>query len=76
MNHTSRRVPNRFFSVTGISFTDLNLGMRDLKAKLEQDSGLKACLRGGMPNIILGITGLHEILGWDLGIEEPYCEPS
>ena len=50
--------------------------MRDLKAKLEQDSGLKACLRGGMPNIILGITGLYEILGWDLGIEEPYCEPS
>ena len=50
--------------------------MRDLKAKSGQDSGLKACLRGGMPKITLGITGLHEILGWDLGIEEPYWEPS
>ena len=25
-----------------------------------------------MPKIILGITGLHEILGRDYGIEEPY----
>ena len=50
--------------------------MRDLKAKLGQDSGLKVCLGGGMPKITLGITGLHEILGWDLGIEEPYWEPS
>ena len=63
-----------FFSVTGISFTDLKLGMRDLKAG--QDSGLKVCLGGAMPKITLGITVLHEIEGWDLGIEEPYWEPS
>ena len=29
-----------------------------------------------MPNITLGITGLHEILRRDFGVEEPYSEPS
>ena len=29
-----------------------------------------------MPKITLGITGLHEILGRDYGIEEPYWGPS
>ena len=29
-----------------------------------------------MPKITLGITGLHEILSRDYGIEEPYWEPS
>ena len=28
-----------------------------------------------MPKITLGITGLHEILGRDYGIEEPYWGP-
>ena len=30
----------------------------------------------GMPKITLGITGLHEILVRDYGIEEPYWGPS
>ena len=29
-----------------------------------------------MPNITFGITGLHETLGRDYGIEEPYWGPS
>ena len=52
------------------------LGIRDLKAKSEWVSGLKVCLGGGMPNITLAITGLHEILGRDYGIEEPYWGPT
>ena len=56
-------------------FPYLKLGIRDLKAKSGRDSGLKVYARGGMPKITLGITGLHEILGRDYGIEEPYCGP-
>ena len=57
-------------------FPYLNLGIRDLKAKSGRVLGLKVCLGGGMPKIILRITGLHEILGRDYGIEEPYWGPS
>ena len=57
-------------------FPYLNLGIRDLKAKSGRVLGLKVCLGGGMPNITLRITGLHEILGRDYGIEEPYWGPS
>ena len=54
----------------------MKLGIRDLKPKSGRDSGLKVYARGGMLKITLGITGLHEILGRDYGIEEPYWEPS
>ena len=54
------------------NFPYLKLGIRDLKAKSGRDSGLKVYARDGMPKITLGITGLHEILGRDYGIEEPY----
>ena len=37
-----------------------------------EDSGLNVCTSGGMPKITIGITGLHEILGQDYKIEEPY----
>ena len=37
-----------------------------------QDSGLKASREVGCGKITLGITGLHEILGRDYGIEERY----
>ena len=47
-----------------------------MKAKSGRDSGLKVYARGGMLKITLGITGLHEILGRDYGIEEPYWGPS
>ena len=57
-------------------FPYLKLGIRDLKAKSGRDSGLKVYARDGMPKITLGITGLHEILGRDYGIEEPYWGPS
>ena len=56
-------------------FPYLNLGIRDLKAKSGRVLGLKVCLGGGMPKITLGITGLHEILGRDYGIEKPYWGP-
>ena len=46
------------------------LGIRDLKAKSGRVLGLKVYVGGGMPKITLGITGLHEILGRDYGIEE------
>ena len=29
-----------------------------------------------MPKITLGITGLHEVSGWDYGSEKPYWGPS
>ena len=46
------------------------------KSKIGQDSGLKVCAQVTMPEITLGITGLHEILGRKNGIEEPYWKPS
>ena len=33
---------------------------------------IESMLGRGMPKITLGITGLHEILARDYGIEEPY----
>ena len=71
---TYKRVTNRFFGIR--DFPYLKLGIWDLKAKSAQDSGLKVYARGGMPKITLGITGLHEILGRDYGIEEAYWGPS
>ena len=68
------RVPNSFLGIR--DFPYLRLGIRDNKAKSGQDSGLKACAGVGKPKITLGITGLHEILGRDYGIEEPYWGPS
>ena len=67
-------VTNRIFGIR--DFPYLKLGIRDLKAKSGRDSGLKVYARGGMPKITLGITGLHEILGRDYGIEKPYWGPS
>ena len=67
------RVTNRFFGIR--DFPYLKLGIRDLKAKSGRDSGLKVYARGGMPKITLGITRLHEVLGHDYGIEEPYWGP-
>ena len=54
----------------------MELGIRDLKAKLGQGTGLKVRLGGGMPNVTLGITGFHEILRRDYGIGEPYWGPT
>ena len=68
------RVTNRFFGMR--DFPYLKLGIRDLKAKSGRDSGLKVYVRDGMPKITLRITGLHEILGRDYGIEEPHLGPS
>ena len=64
------RLPNMFFG-TAIFLIWRGVGIRDFKAK----SGLKECLGDGMPKITLRITGLHEILGPDYGIEEPYWGP-
>ena len=41
-------------------------------SKIGRDSGLKARAGGGIPKIILRITGLLEILCQDYGIEKPY----
>ena len=68
------RVRDRFFGSR--DFLYLKLGIRDLKAESGRVSGLKVYLGGGMPNITLGITGLHEVLGRDYGTDEPYREPS
>ena len=69
-----KRVTSRIFGIR--DFPYLKLGIRDLKAKSGRDSGLKVYVRGGMPKITLRITGLHEVLGRDYGIEEPYWGPS
>jgi len=68
------RVRDRFFGSR--DFLYLKLGIRDLKAESGRVSGLKVYLGGQIPRITLGITGLHDILGWDYGIEEPYWETS
>ena len=34
--------------------------------------GLKVCMECGIPIIIIGITGLRELLGRDEGFEAPY----
>ena len=54
----------------------MKLGIRDLKAKSGGVWGLKVCPGGGIPKITLEITGLHETLRRDYGIEEPYWGPS
>ena len=51
-------------------------GIRDFKAKSGRDSGLKVCAGGEIPKIILGITGLRELLGRDFGIKERHWGPS
>ena len=63
-----KRVPSRF-SGSGISLAYLKLGIWGFKAKSGRDSGLKVCTGGRMPKIFLGITGMHEYLGRDYGIE-------
>ena len=62
--HSHMRVLDRFIGTRKFQ-------ARNLKAKSGRVSGLKVCLRGGMPKITLGITELPEIWGWDYGIEEP-----
>ena len=60
------------FSGYGVSLG--KLGIRDFKEKSGRDSGfnqsVKVYARSGMPKIILRITGLHEVLGRDYGIDE------
>ena len=68
------RVLNKFLGTR--DFPSLKLEIRGLKAKSGRDSGLKVCLGGERPKITLRITGLHEIVGRDYGIDEPYWEPS
>ena len=80
----SSKTPRSFFGIRGFpylklgirDFPYLKLGMRHFKAKSGRVTGLKVCLRGGIPKITLRITGLHEILGRDYRIEESYWGPS
>ena len=71
---TTARVLNRFFGIR--DFPYLKLGIRNLKAKSGGVSGLKVWQGREIPKITLGITGLHETLGRDYGIEKPYWGPS
>ena len=71
---TTARVLNRFFGIR--DFPYLKLGIRNLKAKSGGVSGLKVWQGGEIPKITVGITGLHETLGRDYGIEKPYWGPS
>ena len=68
------RVLNRFYGIR--DFPYLKFGIRDLRAKSRRDSGLKLSGQVRMPEMTLGITGLHEILSRDYGIEGPYWGPS
>lgn len=65
-----KRVLNRFFGSQ--DFPYLKLKIQDYEAKSGRDSGLKVFAWGGTPKITIKIMGLHEILGQDYGIEEPY----
>ena len=58
------------FSGSGISFI-WSSGFGIVKQN-PGSSGWKVCARVKMPEITVGITGLHELFGWDYGIEEPY----
>ena len=62
-----KRVLSKFFGIR--DFPYLKLGIWGFKAKSGRDSGLKVCAGGRMPKIFLGITGMHEYLGRDYGIE-------
>ena len=62
--------PHRIFGTRDLPY--LKPGIRDFKAKLWRDSGLKVCAGGGMTGLP---SGLPEVLGRDYGIEELYCGP-
>ena len=64
------------FETRDSGFSLLKLEIRDFTARSGLDSWLKVCAAGVMPKITIGFTGLHEILGRDYGIEEPYWGPS
>ena len=64
------RLPNRFLGTC--DFPYFKFEIRDLKAKSGRGLGLKVCTGSWTPKITLGITGLHEILGRENDIEEPY----
>ena len=64
------------FETRDSGFSLWKLEIRDFKARSGLDSWLKVCAAGVMPKITIGFTGLHEILGRDYGIEEPYWGPS
>ena len=68
------RVPNRFLAIRDFPYLKLGIriGESGLKNKIGQDSRLKVCARVRMPEMTLEITRLHEILGRNYGIEEPY----
>ena len=68
------RVPNRFLAIRDFPYLKLGIriGESGLKSKIGQDSRLKVCARVRMPEMTLEITRLHEILGRNYGIEEPY----
>ena len=67
--HAKKGVLDRFFGIR--DFPRLKLWIRDFKATSDRDLGLKVCAGGGMLNITLEITGLHEVLGRDYGSEKP-----
>ena len=63
-------VSDRFFGIRDFPYL---LGIRDFKAKSGKiRDWTYAWELECMPKIILGATGLHEILGRDYRIEEPY----
>ena len=64
------------FETRDSGFSLWKLEIRDFKARSGLDSWLKVCAAGVMPKKTIGFTGLHEILGRDYGIEEPYWGPS
>ena len=64
------------FETRDSGFSLLKLEIRDFTARSGLDSWLKVCAAGVMPKITIAFTGLHEILGRDYGIEEPYWGPS
>ena len=64
------------FETRDSGFSVWKLEIRDFTARSGLDSWLKVCAAGVMPKITIGFTGLHEILGRDYGIEEPYWGPS
>ena len=49
--------------------------IQDFTAKSGRDSGLKVCAGGGMPKIILGITGLLEVWVGITGLKNPIGDP-
>lgn len=66
----------KFFGIRDLPSSKLGIPVFFLKVKSGRHSGLKVSTECGISKITIGITGFHEILVRDHGIDERYWGPS